>query len=161
MTTRRRIMRKFSITELSSVDRPAQAHATMTLLKRHETQETDDMQFTKIAGDTVATFSTFDEAVAAICKAEGVPRSEGMRLAARAAPDLVQKYNDEGRERFQKASDAIAKRSSPSGTVAKAGADFEAAVQDVMRQHGLKRSAAMAWVRNARPDLYQAYQSAS
>lgn len=39
---KRREMQEFRITELSAVDRPAQAHAKMAIMKRHSDDDTDD-----------------------------------------------------------------------------------------------------------------------
>src|SRR5262245_30598248 len=57
-TTRRRVMRRFKLSEISAVDRPAQKGATMTIMKReedHPTRETHPMEhehdFYKIAAD--------------------------------------------------------------------------------------------------------------
>ena len=58
---KRRIMREFSIEELSAVDKPAQAHARMTIMKR-DSSEDEKMDFQKII-DQPRAFDSFEEAV--------------------------------------------------------------------------------------------------
>ena len=76
-----------------------------------------------------------------------------MSEAARHQPELVEKFNREGAERVAKIAEDIAPKTDARITA------FEAAVAEAAHQYGCSRSAAMAHVARARPDLYTAYQA--
>ncbi len=98
MTTqsrKRRVMREFRIDELSAVDKPAQAHARMTIMKRADPEENDDMRFERII-DQPRAFDSFEEACEAIRKAEGCSGTEALRMARDAHPGLLAAYQKAG-----------------------------------------------------------------
>ena len=137
---KRRIMRAFKINEISAVDRPAQAHARVCLLKRE--------------GDLskIAAFDSFDDAVAAIAKREGCARHAAMSRAAKQFPSLLDAYPQEGDDRVAKATaDAAGPR-----TFSKAELDFEDRVDEIAKSRGLPRHAAMSAARQRFPDEFAA-----
>jgi hypothetical protein len=154
MTTRKRIMREFTISEISAVDRPAQTHAVKTLMKRADKQEHDDMQIQKIDNDEVASFDTLDEAVRHLEKLHP-SRSAAMSAAAERYPELVKRFNSEGVEIAKAAADALAPRS-----ITKAEQDFELAVDEIVKRDKCPRSDAMSKARTEHPDAFRAYQGA-
>lgn len=134
---RRRIMREFSLAEISAVDRPAQARAKATIMKRSSSQETDDMDFHKIMGRP-ASFATVEGATAHL---------RDMEAAARANPDALEKYRDGG----VVAAPVAEKRSL-------AAQEFDLAVDAICERDGCERHAAMSRARRERPDLYDRMQ---
>jgi hypothetical protein len=136
----------------SAVDRPAQEHARMTLVKRadDEQEQEDEVDLKKIAS-----FDTLDEAIAAIHKAEGCDHSEAMSQAAREYPDLLAKYQREGDERASKAVEAVR-----GSTVPPVIAEWNALVERIARRDMCPSTEAMRRARAADPDLFRRYQSA-
>ncbi len=149
MTTedRRRPARLVDIrlSELSLVDRPANPHARVTLFKRADDKE-HEMEIQKIAA-----YSSFDDAVAAIAKAEGLSHDRAMSRAAAAYPDLVEKYNAAGDEAVAKIAEAV--RPAP---VSKAVMAFEDRVDEIAKSRGIPRHAAMTDARVRFPDEFAA-----
>ncbi len=88
---KRRIMREFTIKELSAVDRPAQGHALMTMMK-HEDEKDNDMRVENIARDEPRVFDTFEQAVAHLREFRECSGTEALR-AAREHQDI---YDDRG-----------------------------------------------------------------
>lgn len=86
---RRRIMRQFTINELSAVDVPAQEGARRTLMKRYDYEEKDEMDDM----EKISRFDTLEEAVDAIQLAQKLARHEAMSEAARRYPKLLNKHN--------------------------------------------------------------------
>ena len=148
---KRRIMQEFSIDELSAVDKPAQAHARMTIMKRADPEENDDMRFEKII-DQPSAFDSFDEAVEHLKTIHGCSGTEALRKAADAHPRLLEAYQKAG---------AVSSR--PDFTKAarpQAVQEWDIAVAGVMERDGVTRTAAMSRVRSERPHLYDALQRA-
>ena len=98
---------------------------------------------------------TLDEAVAQLQKS-GMTRSAAMSAAARAHPQLVEKYNREGEDRVSKAAEA----SKPRAVNKAAVLAFEDRVDEIAKRHGLPRSRAMSKARERFPDEFRAYQEA-
>ena len=148
---KRRIMREFSIEELSAVDKPAQAHAMVTIMKRSDPKENDDMRFEKIT-DQPRAFDSFEDAVEHLKKVHGCSGTEALRKAREGHPGLLEAYQKVGavssRPNFEKAA------------TPKAVQDFDYAVAGVMERDGVSRTAAMSRVRSERPHLYDALQRA-
>ncbi|MGH6736809.1 MAG: hypothetical protein ACRECX_12160 [Methyloceanibacter sp.] len=142
---KRRIMREFKIDELSAVDRPAQAHALMTVMKRDDRKD-DDMQLSKIAS-----YDTLSDAVAAVAKAEGCPRHVAMSRAAREFPDLVERHRAEGREAIAKAQESAR---APRPLVTKAVLAFQDKVELIAKRRGVPRHEAMSIARELYADEY-------
>ena len=153
MTTpkrKRRIMREFSIEELSAVDKPAQVHARMAIMKR-DSSEDEKMDFQKIIDQPLA-FDRFEDAVEHLKKVNRCSGTEAMRKAADAHPGLLETYQAAG---------AVSSR--PDFTkVARPQAvqEWDLAVAGVMERDGVSRTAAMSRVRSERPHLYDALQRA-
>lgn len=145
---RRRIMREFVITELSAVDRPAQEPARMAIIKRAEDTESE-MDVTKIAS-----FARFGDAVAAVAKSEDIPTHEAMSRVRAARPDLVERYNAEGREAAARAATAAEAARAPRFT--KAELAFEDRVDEIAKARGIPRHAAMSAARTRYPDEFEA-----
>lgn len=157
-TKRRRVMRSFKILELSAVDRPAQAGATVAIMKRadgDDHEQENDMEIRKIGGDEVASFNSLEEAMRHIRKARGVSASDAMSAAAREHPGLLKRYQSEGAERVAKAAEA-AKARSTSPEVR----DFEFLVAGIAERDGVTRSEAMTRARRENPGAYRAYCAA-
>jgi hypothetical protein len=144
-------MRAFSIEELSAVDKPAQAHARMAIMKRADEGDNDDMRFEKIIDRPLA-FDSFEAAVEHLKMIHRCSGTEAMRKAAEAHPRLLEAYRKTGavsyRPDFTKAAPA------------KAVQEWDIAVAGVMERDGVSRTAAMSRVRSERPHLYDAYQRA-
>ncbi|MFD0987816.1 hypothetical protein [Methyloligella solikamskensis] len=151
---RKRIMREFTIDELSAVDRPAQQHATMAIMKRDE----GDEPAAPIADgkDDVAHFDSFEQAVEQLAAILSGGRTEAMKKVARERPDLLQKYNQDGRDAFQKAQ---AEASRPA-EVSKAKEDFDLLVDGIMDERKVSRTQAMTIARAKHPAAYRRYQEA-
>ena len=151
MTARRRIMREFTIKELSAVDRPAQKPATVAIMKREDDGQENEMDMTKIAA-----FDSFDEAVAAIAEREGCPQYIAMSKAAATHPDLLTKYQTEGDASIAKAADDLAKRRGRPVAVQR----FEMIVDGIATRDGVARHVAMQRARRENPDAFAAFQAA-
>ncbi len=148
---KRRIMREFTITELSAVDKPAQAHARVAIMKRADPEENDDMRFEKII-ERPRAFDSFEEACEAIRKAERCAGTDAMRKAREGHPGLFEAYQKAGavsyRPNFEKAARPLDVQ------------EWDLAVAGVMERDGITRTAAMSRVRSERPHLYDALQRA-
>jgi len=141
MSIKRRRMREFEIDEISAVDRPAQAHARMSVMKRD---------------DSPVGFDTFGEAVAAIAKAGGVSRIEAMSRIARTHPDLVKKHQAEYDDRIEKA----AASSAQPRLMVKAIQTWNDRVGEVARRDGVGRTEAMSRARAEFPAVFKSYEEA-
>jgi hypothetical protein len=156
MTTqrKRRIMREFTIKELSAVDQPAQGHARAVLMKRDISQEEHrDMQFEKITREEPIAFDSLEAAMQHLKSVHGMSPLAAMSKAARDHPALVRRYNAEG-ERIAK---QLARRvpTIPADVVR-----FDAAVDAIMARDGVDKLVAMGRARAEHPDLFAAYQAA-
>lgn len=147
--TKRRIMRTFKLQEISAVDNPAQVHAKMVLMKRADGEEST-MQ--KITSGEPQAFDTFDGAVAAIAKAEGVPHHEAMGKARQAYPELLADYQREGDERIGKAAEAAPRAS----IISKAELAFDEKVEALAKSRGIPHHAAMSSARQRYPEEFAA-----
>lgn len=149
-TPHRNIMREFKIAEISCVDNPAQEHARMTIMKRDDRQENQQMDIAK-----VASFDHFEAAVAAIAKREGLPTHAAMSMAARAYPELVQKYRQAGDERIAKATERLR-----GPTVSPAVTQFQELISRIAERDKCDSVSAMRRARAENPQLFEAYQAA-
>lgn len=136
---RRRILRKFQLDEITAVDRPAQEHTRMALVKRDNSQEWDERRFEKVIGDEPLSFATFEDAVEQISKLHGGSLAQAMSRAASAYLRLLREYNEEGLERVEKAARGAADRRAPTS----AERDWEWLVTGIMGRDGATRAAAM------------------
>ena len=130
MTQRKRIMQEFEITEISAVDRPAQKHALMTIMKRMEPAPTPNTRFdfAKVAKGG---------AMAAV-------------RATRENPDAFAKMQSAGEDAYQKhVADLHARPIEKSAAVA-----FTQLCTDFMKQNGGSRQDAMRAVRLANPSAF-------
>ncbi len=148
---KRRIMREFSIEELSAVDRPAQKHARMTIMKRADPEENDDMRFEKII-DQPSAFDSFDEAVEHLKTIHGCSGTEALRKAADAHPRLLEAYQKAGavasRPNFEKAARPQAVQR------------FNLIVDGIAERDGVSRLEALRQAARTHPTEFQAYQRA-
>jgi len=140
-TGRRRILREFTITEISAVDRPAQEAAKMVLMKRGEPDGLDKDE------------SSFQTRVSEVAKRHGCSRMAAMRKARVEYPDEFEEYQAEGAV----SSRLVVKREALPGA-AKAKREFDRAVSELVSSAGISRTAARSRVRRERPDLYEALQ---
>lgn len=184
-TTRRRkkkrIMRNFKIAELSAVDRPAQEHATMALMKREDPMNTAQDVYDKAlsgvperhrpsyeearkatakagatkAGRQPASFATFEEAVQHLKKLHGLSGTRAMEQAAREHPSLLAKYNEAGEEAVAKAADNARPRGRP-----KEVQDFDLIVEGIRARDKVSRRVAMERARRENPEAFRAMQEA-
>ena len=139
-TKKKRIMREFEISEISAVDRPAQAHARMSVMKREEP----------------VGFDSFEAAVDHLAKFHECSRTDAMSMAARAHPALIEKYNAEGREQIVKAAHAAQKaRTKPEAVTA-----FHKCVEDVARRDNCSRTEALRRARTEHPEEFSSYEEA-
>jgi len=146
-TTKKRIMRAFRVDEISVVDRPANAHARMTVMKRaDDPDEENDMH-------NVASFDDLGSAIAAIEKREGCGRLSAMEKAARQHPDLLQKYQTEGQQRAEKALQRM-----PSPRPAPALLAFRRIVDEIARRDNISPLEAMTRARAEFPEEFLAMQ---
>lgn len=139
----RRMMREFTIDEISGVDVPAQGPARVTLMKRGVTTE-ENLRMSK-------TFDSLDEATSAIAKAEALDRCRAMSEAARRFPALVQRYNADGEAMGKRAAEAAAP-----GLADPAWHAFSDRVDEIVRRDGLSRADAMTKARQRHPDAFAA-----
>ena len=140
-TGRRRILREFTIREISAVDRPAQEAAKMVLMKRREPDGADEDE------------TPFQTRVSEIAKQDGCSRLEAMQMARVEYPEEFEVYQAEGAV----SSRPVQKAESRPGA-AKAKRDFDGAVSELVSSAGISRTAAMSRIRRERPDLYEALQ---
>ena len=147
-------MRKLRISEISAVDYPSVRPARAVIMKC-ATQEHPIMQFRKIGGESVASFSTLDEAMLHLRKAHGMDPLQAMEQAAQMHPDLVESYNDVG--------DAVAKSIAEANTpkpIARAVTDFEKCITAIQVRDRCTRLGALIKARTEYPDAFAAYQEA-
>lgn len=138
--------------ELSLADRPASPR--VTLFNCDEEQEYD-MQVQKI--ERPQSFDSFESAMAHLREEHGLSKLAAMEQVARANPELIAKFNEEGREIAKAAEETVrqVRTVQPSTTVR-----FDAAVADIMRRDGVDKLVAMERAALERPDLLAAYQTA-
>lgn len=154
-TRRKNIMRAFTIDELSAVDNPAQAHARVAIMKRHGGNEQEnDMRLERIGGDEVANFGTLDEAVEHL-RESGMSRSDAMSKAARAHPDLLKQYRDEGEAQVKK---QLERMRSP--TASPAVGAFDALVRRIRERDMCSGTEALRRARSEDPAAFARYQGA-
>ena len=156
-STRKNIMREFTISELSAVDRPAQAHATMAIMKRYtDDEQENNMRLEKINGEQVVSFTTLQEAMAHLQKINGLSKSDAMSKAAREHPDLLAKYQSEGERSVAKAADErlTIMRRPP------AVQEFEALIRRIKDRDGCDSVTALRRARSEDPSLFAQYQAA-
>ena len=142
----RRILERFTLNEISAVDRPAQAHAKVSLIKRADTPKETDMQKT-----TEPTFDTFEAAVAHL-EAIGMTKHEAHRHAGRSFPSLLAKYQGGADTSDLIDTDAIEKARADNKAIQKR---IDAAVATVMTK-GMTRLDALKQVRRSNPELFAA-----
>ena len=109
--------------------------------------------FQKILPDQPRGFDTFEHAVAHLRKLHGCSGTEAMRKAADRHPDLLRKYNDEGRDQVAKAAAGAVEKAAPSH----ATQEWNLLVDGIMMRRGVKRSTAMQIARSENPGKYRAY----
>jgi hypothetical protein len=137
-------MKDFVITELSAVDRGANEHARAVLMKRDDSADNSqehDMNFAKII-EHPQSFSSLEEAMQAIRKAEGCTQLAAMSAAANQHPDLLAKYNAEGTAIAKTAQDAAAPK-----PISKALLVFQDKVDEIAKRDGIPRHEAMSRAR--------------
>lgn len=149
MAKRKRIMKDFAISEISAVDRPAQAGAVAVFIKRHEQES--KMELRKVTRDEPISFPTLEAAMDHLLKSHGMSRSSAMSTAAREHPDLLAKYQREGEDRIAKAADAGKPQ-----PVSKAVMEFDDRVEQIAKGRGLPRHQAMKKARERYPDEFAA-----
>ena len=148
---KRRIMQEFSIDELSAVDKPAQEYARMTIMKRADPEENDDMRFEKII-DRPRAFDSFEDAVEHLKTIDGCSGTEALRKAADAHPKLLEAYQAAGavssRPNFEKAARPLDVQR------------FNLIVDGIAERDGVGRARAMQIAARTHPTEFQAYRSA-
>ncbi len=148
---KRRIMREFTITELSAVDKPAQAHARMAIMKRADPEENDDMRFEKII-DRPRAFDSFEDAVEHLKTIHGCSGTEALRKAADAHPRLLEAYQKAGavssRPNFEKAARPLDVQR------------FNLIVDGIAERDGVSRVEAMRRAAREKPEAFRALQRA-
>lgn len=149
MANRKRIMKDFAISEISAVDRPAQAGAVAVFMKRHEKES--EMQLRKANCDEPVSFPTLEAAMDHLLKTHGMSRSSAMSTAAREHPDLLAKYQREGEDQIAKAAEAPKPQ-----LLSKAMMEFEDRVEQIAKGRGLPRHQAMKKARERYPDEFAA-----
>jgi len=101
-------------------------------------------------------YDTFEDALRAMSEAEGCTRLDAMEKAARAHPDLLDAYQQEGEELAKAAAAKTAKaRARP-----EAEGDFLMLVDEIARRDGMPRYRAMEIARRQSPEKFRAFQSA-
>lgn len=161
---KRRIMRRFSLTEISAVDNPAQKGATVSIFKRsaegipiHEHEDTpmnnidrdfdhdeDLARYEKDSRDNAAT--DFRSLVAALQKEEGLSGTDAMRKARRVDPLGFAKMQGEPQPvSFGFEDEAYRKL---------AAMEFEDLTIEIMARDDCPRTEAMAKCRVERPDVF-------
>ena len=147
---KRRIMREFSITELSAVDKPAQEYATMAIMKR-DSSEDEKMDFQKITDKPLA-FDSFENAVEHLKKVNRCSGTEAMRKAADAHPRLFEAYQEAGmvssRPKLEKAAKPQAVQ------------EFNLIVDGIAKRDKVSRVEAMRRATREEPGAFRRYQAA-
>jgi len=146
---KRRILKVLTIDSISAVDRPAQEFARAVIMKR-----ADDVEETEMDLEKIASFDTFEAAVAHLEKLHPT-RSAAMSEAARRYPSLVKRYNDEGEALTKAAADAKVPRE-----ITKAEQNFELAVDEIQKRDGIPRHEAMKRARVEFEGEFEDYQNA-
>jgi hypothetical protein len=139
-SNRKNIMREFTISELSAVDRPAQEHARMTIMKCADHQQEHQMQ--------IVSFPTLEAAMDHL-KRQGMSGADAMSKAARDNPALLARYQSGGVEK----SETIM-------TVPPPVRAFERVIQSIKERDGCDSATAMRRARAENPDAFRAYQAA-
>ncbi len=153
---KRRIMREFTIKELSAVDRPAQGHALMTMMKR-EDEKDNDIRVENIARDEPRVFHTFEQAVAHLREFRECSGTEALRAAREQYPRLLAKYNAEGADAVAEASARkVALNTAKLSSQAKQ--EWDLLVEGIMARRGVKRTVAMQIARRENPGKFRVYQ---
>lgn len=155
--TRRRkpaLLRAIKLDELSLVDRPANPHARITLFKRADDKEHDDMQ-RRETNEPLA-FDSFEAAVAHLRKLHGCTGTQAMQKAARHHPDLLAAYLEEGAQRVAKAERYARRRGSPPEAVQQ----WDLLVDAIAEEKRVPRRRAMEIARRRHPDKFRAYRMA-
>lgn len=140
----RRIMREFRIDELSAVDRPAQEHAKMAILKSADSEQ----EYTEM--NTAVSFKSFAEAVQYLNDLGG-SRTDALRKAARRFPQLRKQMNDDA----VSAAGELHKQAAPSPAVTR----FTDLVAKIATDRHVSRSAAMALAKREYPQEFAAYNA--
>jgi hypothetical protein len=154
-SNRKNIMREFTITELSAVDRPAQEHARAVIMKRAgEQQEHDHMHYQKITRDEPISFPTLEAAMGHLRDVRGMGGADAMSAAAREHPDLLAKYQHEGDERIGKALERM-----PSPGAPPAVGEFNALVDRIRRRDMCTGTEALRRAKAEDPRLFEQYQA--
>ena len=138
---KRRVLREFRIDEISAVDRPAQQHAKMSIIKRDDNIDAYRSHQSPVK---------FNEMIDAIAKSDkSRSRLEVMRDLARRYPALrdADRLVPSHRPSYEK----IEKRSVT---------DFRALVDQIAKRDGIEKSAAMSKARREHPAEFAAYQQA-
>ena len=138
---RRKIMREFKLSELSAVDRPAQIHARMTLMKR------DAVRIEK--EHTMPTFRTLDEA-AAHYQRSGMSETLAKRTAASAHPEL--RYTTE-REAIAQSEIGEIRKAAASGAARRQQIDDR--VTSTCLAKNCDRQTALRLLRDSHPELFE------
>jgi hypothetical protein len=186
--SRKRIMRSFRIDELSAVDSPSQRHAVAVLMKsagdepkrepaklknieidelslvdkganpgarvclfKRDDEEEPNMEFAKIT-ERPRSFDSFESACAYL-QQHGATRLQALAQAAHEQPDLLQKFNAEGIAIAKAAQDVAAPR-----PIAKAIADFNKRVTEVMARDKISKLEALGRAAREFPDTFRAFQ---
>ena len=150
----RKIMRAFSINEVSAVDFPAQAGARLAILKRKYSPQGRDphREPTTDGGEP----TTFDAATAMIRGRDQCTRTEAMTAARREYPELYQAYQSDGlaAEQQHRAQVAQGIKKSASAT------DFEKCVSDIQARDRCSKNDALDKARAEHPAEFEAWQAA-
>ncbi len=173
---KRRILEEIKIDEISGVDKPAQQHALVTIMKRAPEGIEDTPNKQKEPP------MQFDQTVETIRKRDNCSRTEALRKARFEAPDSFAAYRDSASNGSELSYAELVQAELDSGApYAVAGqrvlqkfgvrpnapliqkaqdatAGFMAKVSTVMADTSCSRTAAMREVRKRHPDLYNAFQ---
>jgi hypothetical protein len=173
--TRRRILRKIRIDEISGVDWPCQEGAIVTIMKRDPSAEVD-----KIREPTMS----FEQRVAEIGTRENCSSTQALAKARRQYPEEFNAYNAVlnkagSNDDFDALVEAQICKGCPTRTIAAqrvlqlygakpdtaailksegAGSDFQTAVRSIQKRDACSRSEAASRARVEHPDLFAAYQ---
>lgn len=145
--TRRRIMEVFRINELSAVDRPAQAHAKMTIMKRADPPYRPPAPTTRYEDIAMTTAYDFD-ALVDHYKDTGMSGTLALKTARSARPDLFAKMQNAPHQRTDD-EQAIAKARD-----GRARQNRVQALVDELARSGMARTEAVREVRKRHPDLF-------
>lgn len=158
MTRRRRIMRRFRISELSAVDHPAQEFARAVILKGDERRKELEMQTRphKTTRSEPRAFPSYEAAVRHLREVHNLSGCDAMAKARKEHPDAFAKYQREGEAMVAKAAEQAEKaRGKPREVEA-----FELLIESIRERDGVSRRTAMERARKANPALFAAYRRA-